>query len=178
MKSPYKVDYEKELNKLSKKQLVKFADMVARKNFWLHQGNYMLALEEKYGQDIAMEFDRIVFGRTAEVQASRYKKFFNLGDGIEDFVKALIYSQVFSNVGWEIAEINDKRAIVRITDCTMQKARLKLGLPEIPCKSPLVVVMDKFAKAINPKLNTNVTVCPPDPHPADKWCETTVVLSA
>lgn len=160
----------KQYLRLSKERLADYIEMV-HKNFWNLQGYYILELERRYGKNVAMEFDDIAFGRAAEVQVYRLKKFFNLGDDMSALMKIFDFSEFCSNIEYEFREVSDKRLIWRVTECPMQLARLKARLPEIACKLSAVPINEKIAKAINPKMKSICVMCPPDPHSEDRWCE-------
>jgi len=165
-----KVSYRDELNKLSKEQLIEYCDMMAS-NWWNLQNNWMFNISKKYGSEIAAEFDAMVFGRQAEVQAWRIKKLLNLGEDMQSLVKAVNLSTLLTNVGYEYVSIDDKHCRLRVTSCSMQLARRKAGLPELPCKIAGMESNSRFAKAMNSKVETTCIVCPPDKHPEDLWCE-------
>lgn len=155
---------------LPKEQLVDYIEMI-HKNFWTLQGYYVLELEKRYGQNVAMEFDDIAFGRAAEVQVYRLKKFFNLGDDMTALMKIFDFSEFCSNIKYEFREVTEKRLVWRVTKCPMQQARLKDGLPEIACKLSAIPINEKIAKAINPRMKSICVICPPNSHPEDRWCE-------
>lgn len=150
--------------------LVEYADFLD-KSFWTHQGQWMTHINKRYGTEEAADFDEMVFGRSGEVQAYRLKKLFGLNGTISDLVRALTLSTVWSNVDYEWLDISENTARLRIINCIMQKNRLELGLPELPCKKAGLKANELAAKVMNPKIRTTCVVCPPDPHEEDRWCE-------
>jgi hypothetical protein len=164
------VSYRSELVKLTKKELIDYCEMMAN-NWWNLQNNWMLNITQRYGSETAAEFDALVFGRQAEVQAWRLKKLFNLGDDIQSMIKAVNLSTLLSNVEFEYVEVGEKHCRIRVISCSMQLARRDLGLPELPCKIAGMAANSRFALAINPKIKTTCIVCPPDKHPENLWCE-------
>ena len=80
-----------ELMKLSKERLVDFIEM-ASSNFWTLQNNWMINVEGKFGRDVAVELDGMCYGRAAEVQIFRIKKFLNLGDDMPSLARAILLS--------------------------------------------------------------------------------------
>jgi len=159
-----------EVSKMPKEILVEYADFLD-KSFWTHQGHWMLNINNRYGTEAAAEFDELVFGRSAEVQVHRLKKLFGLGDAIADLIRALTLTTVWSNVDYVWLDVSEKTARLRITHCIMQKNRLELGLPELPCKKTGFKANELAARVINPKIKTTCIVCPPDQHEEDRWCE-------
>jgi len=165
-----KINRRDELMKLSKERLVDFIDM-ANKNYWTLQNNYIGNLSRRFGSDVATEFDQLCFGRSCEVQAYRLKKFFNLGNDLKSLVKFYIFSQAASYADYEFPEISDRRFVRQVPSCPMQLDRKKAGLPVLPCKAALSASCNRVAKVFNPQIKVSITVCPPDPHPENLWCE-------
>ena len=160
---------EEEMKTLTKEELISYAGFL-ESNFWNMQGNWMLNITNSYGTDIAAEFDAKVFDRNGKVQAWKIKKALDLQDSMKDFAKAITLSTLFSNVAFEFPEISDNRVQLLVTNCVMQMNRLKLALPELPCKKAGVAACEGFASAFNSNLKTTCLQCPPDEHPDDRWC--------
>jgi len=158
------------LRHLSKDKLLDYIDVLNR-NFWNLQGQYVLAIEQKYGMEAAMELDGMAMGKNGEAQVHRYRKFFKLGNGISDLVKIMDYSQAFSNMEYYYPEITDQEAILTVTRCPMQDDRKQAGMPDLSCKSAGVSGIGRVAKAINQNIEMTCTFCPPDKHPEDAWCQ-------
>lgn len=163
-------DLMEELKKMDNKMLIEYVDFLG-KTFWTHQGQWMLNVNMRYGTDIAAEFDSMVFGKSAEVQAWRLKKFFNLNGTISDLVRIMNLSTIWSNVDFEWEDIDGKNARLKITNCVMQKSRIQLGLPELPCREPAIQVNKSVTKVVNSNIKTTCIVCPPDRHEENRWCE-------
>ncbi|MBW1672167.1 MAG: hypothetical protein JRJ45_00725 [Deltaproteobacteria bacterium] len=161
--------FEREIGKLSKESLIRYADFMAY-NWWNIQGNWMMQMSERYGTEIATEFDTLVWDRNARVQAWKLKALFDLEGDMQGLVKAISLSTVFSNVEFEFPEIDDKRSRILVSKCTMQLNRIKAGLPELPCKEPGIVCVEGFASAYNPNIKTTCLLCPPDEHSDNEWC--------
>ena len=159
-----------ELMKLSKERLVDFIEM-ASSNFWTLQNNWMINVEGKFGRDVAVELDGMCYGRAAEVQIFRIKKFLNLGDDMPSLARAILLSLFSFYVDIEFPEITQTKVVRRVRVCPMQLERRRKGLPELPCKPALVSAYTKVAAAVNPKIKITHVLCPPDPHPEDLWCD-------
>jgi hypothetical protein len=52
----------------------------------------------------------------------------------------------------------------------VQEARKRKGLPDFPCREIGIVEYSNFAEAIDPRIETECLVCPPDEHSGDTWC--------
>jgi hypothetical protein len=151
---------------------IEYAEM-ANKNFWTLQNNWMMNVEKKYGQEAALEFDSLCYGRAIEVAAYRIKRFFSLAGEDDMAVLAKVYqlTPAGSYVDIEFPEITSTRLVRRVRRCPMQLTRRKEGLPEILCKPPLIEACQRIARVISPEIRVTDVICPPDPHPEDLWCE-------
>jgi hypothetical protein len=151
---------------------IEFAEM-ANKNFWTLQNNWMANTEKKYGQNAALEFDCLCYGRAIEVAAYRLKKFFDFTGEDDMSILAKIYqlTPAGSYVDIEFPEITNKRLVRRVKRCPMQLRRLEQGQAEILCKPALIEACTRIAKVVNPEIKITYVLCPPDPHPEDLWCE-------
>lgn len=163
------------LSELPKEKLLDYIEMQF-KNLWTLQNNYIVSLEEKFGHDVAIEFDSMCYGRLSEVTIHRLRKLFNLGDDIEAALAFLTYVVPEPGTEGEWFQIGDRKIVWRVTRCGMQLARKERGAPELPCKPALLGVMERRFKAINPRFRIVRTMAPPDPHPDDLWCEIEVEL--
>lgn len=168
---PIKMLSKNEYAKLSREELIDYAEFM-HKSWWNLQSNWMQNINDRYGIEVAAEFDEIIFGRISEVQARRLKKLLNLGDSIQDFMKAMNLCTMWEPTSeWEYREFDEKHVVIRVTKCVMQLARVKQGMGELPCKGSGLESMIRFALGFNPKLKASCITCPPDKHPQDIWCE-------
>ena len=165
-----KVSYKGELKKLTKARIIDYCEMMAN-NWWNLQNNWMLNISKDYGGEIAAKYDALVFGRQAEVQAWRLVKLLNLGNDMDSLLKAIGLSTLLANVEYDISEMGPNHCRIRVTSCSMQLARRKAGLPELPCKIAGIAANSQFALAINPNIKTTCLICPPDAHPENLWCD-------
>ena len=159
-----------ELMKLSKARLVDFIDM-ASSNLWTLQNNWMINVESRFGSQVAVELDGLCYGRLAEVQVFRLKKFLDLGDDMPALARAINLSLSGFYVDITFPEVTERKVIRRVASCPMQLERLRRGLPELACKPALVNAYSRVAAAVNPKIKVTQVLCPPDPHPKDLWCD-------
>ena len=163
------------LSELPKERLLDYIEL-QYKNLWTLQNNYMVRLEERFGHEVATEFDSMCFGRMSEVEVYRLRKFFNLGDDMEAMLtfRSLMIPEPGTEGEW--FRVGDRKVAWRITKCAMQLARKERGAPELPCKPALIGVTESRLKAINPKIKLVRAMAPPDPHPENVWCEIEVEL--
>ncbi len=161
----------KELEKLTKDQLIDYIEDIS-KNWLAIDGNWFLAVEEKYGIKDAIELDEKSWERFTVIEAKRIMERFRIpqGGGISALIKALNY-RVYANINkQEIIEISNNRCIFRMNNCRVQSARKRKGLDDFPCKSVGLVEYSGFAKTIDPRIETKCICCPPDQHPDDYYC--------
>ena len=164
------------VSQMSKEQLIAYIDML-QKNWWNLQNNYILFLNNKYGDEAAIEADAHCFSANARVQAYRLKKLFGLKDDLQALKDVMVLSTIWANADYEITEIDDQTFNLKVTTCHQQVRRLDDGLDEIPCKPAGIAICEAAAGAINPKAGVKCLVCPPDEHPEDVWCEWEFKLS-
>jgi len=163
--------YREKLSQLSKERLIDYIAMVSENLFTL-QDHYMGRIQEKYGNEVAEEFDEHVYGRASEIAVYRFKKFFNLGDDMETLALYFEISPYAIHVGGiDFPVRTDKKLVRRVPACASQIKRLKKGKIEFPCKTATLAVNAKVAKTVNPKIRITSVMAPPDPHPDDLYCE-------
>ena len=158
------------LSKLSKDELLDFIDMF-QKNFWNLQNNYILYLNNEYGEEAAVKADGHCYSANAKVQMYRLSKMFGLKDDLQSLMDAMILSTIWANCDYDIWKIDEKRFRIRVTNCYQQVRRLEDGLGEFGCKPAGLAISETGANVINPACNVKCIVCPPDEHPDDVWCE-------
>jgi len=160
------------LAKMSMERLLDFFFLQIR-NLWRVDGLYFLGIEEKFGTDAATEIDAGVWEIMAKIEAKSLKKMFQVGENpnIPTIIELLQKSSWALDQPFKTVEVSDKRATLSIEKCRTQEARLKKGLNEFPCKKVRFGYLKNFAKTLNPKVEVNCLVCPPDKHPKALWCK-------
>ena len=143
------------------------------RNLWRVDGLYFLGIEKKFGTDAATEIDAGVWEIMAKIEAKSLRKVFQVGENpdIPTIIELLQKSSWALDQPFKTFEVSDKRATLSIDRCRTQEARLKKGLSEFPCKKVRFGYLKNFAKTLNPKVEVNCLVCPPDKHPKDLWCK-------
>jgi hypothetical protein len=157
---------------LSKDELYQLTKMYA-KNWLAHDGCWFLALEEKYGMDVAIEMDTESWRRFTVVEAKRIMEFLELGknSGLEGLKKALAF-RLYASLNEDEIIVNqeEKTLEYRVKTCRVQAARRRKGLKDFPCKSVGIVEYGYFAKTIDERFETEVISCPPDITNPDYYC--------
>lgn len=160
------------LETLPREALIDMLKMFSQ-NALVLDGCWFQAVEDEYGQEQAVELDTKAWTRYAAIEAKRIMKTFNIAEkGTSALATALNY-QIWvhaRNILWDIPEVTENRIVLNVTDCGIQRARIKNGRGEFPCKGVGIALFREFAKAIDPSFSLNCLVCPPDEHPDDLWC--------
>jgi uncharacterized protein (DUF2132 family) len=148
------------------------------RNIWRVDGLYFLGIEKKFGTEAATEIDAGVWEIMAAIEAKSLQRMFKVEENpdIKTIIKLLRKSSWALDQPFKTIEIDDKRATLSIDRCRTQEARLSKGLREFPCKKVRSGYLKNFAKTLNPKVEVNCLVCPPDKHPKDLWCKWEFVL--
>jgi hypothetical protein len=142
------------------------------RNLWRVDGLYFLEIEKKFGTEAATQIDANVWETMAALEAKSLQKMFNVSENpdIPTIMGLLRLTSWALDQPFKRIETSPERAVLSISRCRTQEARLKKGLSEFPCKRVRFGYLKNFAKTINPKVEVNCLVCPPDKHPSDIWC--------
>jgi len=159
---------------LASMPLGKFLDFffLQIRNLWRVDGLYFLGIEKKFGTQTAIEIDTDVWKTMAIIEAKSLKKLFQISENpdISTIMACLRRSSWALDRPFKIIEISDNRAVLCISKCRTQEARLNKGLHEFQCKNVRLTYMREFARTLNPKVQVKCLVCPPDKHPKEYWC--------
>ena len=134
----------------------------------------MMNVNQKYGTQVAADFDFLLWGKLMPVEVHRFKKLFNLRDDLLALTECWVFSIAMEEgLECEWVELSDKRVSWQVTKCPIQLRRRQEGLDELPCKQGLANVFENLAAAVNPKIKVAHCFAPPDPHPDNLWCGVT-----
>lgn len=156
---------------MSKAQLIDLLKLYAQLLLTV-DGLWFVGTEKTMGVDSAIKFDKEVWRQFGQLEANRMKKFLGMEyiTTVEDICKIVLISPMWVSVGPQ-AEIQNNKCYLSVTNCHPQKARIRQGLGEFPCKSVGTAYFEGFAPALNPELKYRCIFCPPDQHPKDVWCK-------
>jgi len=160
---------------LAKMPIEKLLDLffLQIRNLWRVDGLYFLGMEKKFGTEAATKIDSGVWEAMAQIEAKSLQKMFKVGENpdIPTIISLLRKSSWALDQPFKAIEVSGERATLSIDKCRTQEARLSKGLGEFPCKQVRFGYLKNFAKTLNPKVELNCIVCPPDKHPKGLWCK-------
>ena len=152
----------------------------AATNWLANDGVWFQTVEFSGGMNDAKRCNDSCWAHFSPVEAWSIRRFLNLGprSGLEGLRRALnlrLYGKI--NVQSFVDEGPD-RFVFQMNRCRVQAARQRKGLADYPCKSAGLVEYAYFARAIDPRIQTECVACPPDPHPDDWFCAWRFILPA
>jgi hypothetical protein len=168
---PGSLEDRETLTKMPSEKLLDYLFLQIR-NIWRVDGLYFLGIEKKFGTEAATEIDAGVWESMAAIEAKILQRMFKIGENPD----VLVIIDLLRKSSWALDQPfktiakSDKKAVLSIDKCRTQEARLSKGLCEFPCKKVRFGYLRKFAKTLNPKVEVNCLVCPPDQHPENLWC--------
>jgi len=150
----------------------KLVELCSRSAYTL-DGLWFTLVEEKLGLEKALEIDIEVWRQLCATQARRILKYFNVKEEhpVHRLIKVIQLDPLLYVFEPQVVELMEKRAILRMTNCPPQKARIKDGRGEFPCKPVGINIFNAYIKVVNPRIKLTRSICPPDPHPSHFWCE-------
>jgi hypothetical protein len=164
-------DDVKLLSQLPKEKIPEYIFMQLR-NLWSVDGLYFLGIEEAYGTKTATDIDTHVWELMGKIEARKLKEFLGItGTDIPSMMKALQYSSWALDLEDKEITIKKEHALIRNVRCRVQNTRVSIGLKEFGCKPVRFGFLKAFAKEFNPDIVVKCTVCPPDNHPENLWCQ-------
>jgi len=164
-------DDVKLLSLLPKEKIPDYIFMHLR-NLWAVDGLYFLGIEELYGTEIATKIDAQVWEVMGKIEARKLKEFLGItGIDIPSMMNALQYTTWALDLEDKEIIIKKEHALIRNVRCRVQNTRVSKGLKEFGCKPVRFGFLKAFAKEFNPDIVVKCTVCPPDIHPENLWCQ-------
>jgi hypothetical protein len=160
-----------DLSTLDKEELIQLVKMLSG-NLLTVDGLWFTQVEEELGLDAAVEMDAVVWGRFSSIEARRIRDRMGVEEeGIQGLRSALRFTSFVSAEGIECrVEEDGGKLMFTVTDCRPQRARIKSGREEFPCKGVGIKYFEGFARFFDAEMKIKCLVCPPDDHPDDVWC--------
>jgi hypothetical protein len=141
-------------------------------NWLANDGVWFQAVEFSQGMFDAKRANDTCWTRFSPMEAHSIRRFLNLGEkpglkGLEQALNFRLYALV--NTQTTVHESQNSLAFY-MNECRVQAARKRKGLDDYPCKSGGMAEYPSFAKAIDPRIETQCIGCPPDAHPKEWFC--------
>lgn len=140
---------------------------------WLaHDGLWFLAVERKFGMDMAIELDIEAWKHFSPIEASRIMKRFKVPhDGGIDSLEIALKKRLYYRINDQKLERVDKNTLRLFNvSCRVQKARERQNMELFPCKRVGQVEYETFAHAVDKRITTTCLTCPPDKKPEEHYC--------
>jgi hypothetical protein len=134
------------------------------KNWLAHDGLWFQAAEKKYGLQAAIELDTEAWEKFTRLEAKRIMARHGIEEnGGLDALKRALGFRLYAVLNEQaVTEETESSFVFKMIDCRVQSARERRGLQLFPCKSVGMVEYSGFAKAIDPRIETECIACPPD----------------
>ena len=149
---------------------LRLIDAIA-KNWLAQDGVWFQAIEFTEGMTEAKLCNDSTWGRFSPFEAHSIKKLLGMGDrpGLEGLERALNF-RMYGRLNVQSCRREDGALLFYMNDCRVQRARIRKGLDDYPCKSGGMVEYTRFAAGIDDRIRTECLCCPPDAHPDDCFC--------
>jgi len=142
------------------------------RNLWRVDGFYFLEIEKNFGTETATKIDASVWEGMAVLEAKSLQRIFETGENpdVQTISRLLRLTSWALDQPFKTMEVSADRVVLSVNRCRTQEARLRKGLGEFPCKKVRFGYLKAFTETLNPNVEVNCLVCPPDPHPKNLWC--------
>lgn len=160
-----------ELEKLSKETLIELIKMYSR-NWHTCDGLWFSGVEDRYGTDKALEIDINMWDISSRLEAKRIKEILAIPDnaGLDEVLRTINFMSWAAKCEYRI-EKNGNSAVLTVTSCPPQEARIKSGKELFACRPTFEIGFSNVAGVIDPSVKVGCKYCPPGPHPPDSWCQ-------
>ncbi|MFC1920938.1 DUF6125 family protein [Chloroflexota bacterium] len=146
---------------------------VCSRSLYTIDGVWFLAVEDKYGFDVAFEMNQAVWRRISPIVGKRLLKNMDM-DGKPPLraVMELIFADPMIHVHKpEVVTLTDSNAVLRFIECPIQVARIRDGkgvYNGVPgCSTPF----EAYSELIDPRIKAKCNACAPNPENPEYWCE-------
>ena len=141
-------------------------------NWLAGDGVWFQAVEFTHGMNDAKRCNDSCWAHFSPVEASAVKRFLGLPErpGLEGLKTALKFRMYARINEQSIVEETEDSFVFQMNKCRVQAARQRKNLDDYPCKSAGLVEYPCFARAIDPRIQTECIGCPPDAHPEEWVC--------
>jgi hypothetical protein len=146
---------------------------VCSRNLYTIDGLWFLAVEEKYGFEVAFEMNQVVWGRASSIIGKRLLKNLDLEDKppLQALLELIFADPIMYAHRPEVVTLTDTEAVFRCIECPVQVARIRDGKGVYDGKPGCSVLFETFAGIINPRIEVTCIACAPNPDNPEYWCE-------
>ncbi len=146
---------------------------VAARTYYTIDGLWFLAVEEKYGFDAAFELNQVVWKKAGPIIGKRLLKNLNTkGKPSLQALTELLFADPLIHVHRpEVIELTDLKVVFRFIECPIQVARIRDGKGVYNGIPGCTLLLQAYAKLVDPRITTRCNVCAPNPDSPEYWCE-------
>ena len=166
------------LSALGKEDLIRLIEIYS-KNWLALDGVWFQSVERKRGMDEAMEHDAEAWRRFTVIEARRIKTFLGLPEhaGLEGLAAALRL-RFYANLNTARIGREGDTLVYTMTECRVQTARARKGMPYHPCKPVGLLEYGLFAQTIDDRIRCRCASRYPDVTDPDCCCKWVFTLDA
>ncbi|MFC1900840.1 DUF6125 family protein [Chloroflexota bacterium] len=149
-----------------------FKEVCAR-SLYTVDGVWFLAVEDKYGFDVAFEMNQAVWKRISPIVGRRLMKNLDL-DGkppLQALLELIVSDPMIRVHKPEVVTLTDKRAVLRFIECPIQVARIRDGKGVYNGVPGCSTLFDAYSELIDPRIKVDCNACAPNPEDPEYWCE-------
>ncbi len=146
---------------------------VCSRTYYTIDGLWFLAVEEKYGFDVAFEMNQVVWQKASPIIGKRLLKKLDLDEKPPlQALLELIFADPLTYVHRpEVVTLTDTRAVFRCIECPIQVARIRDGKGVYNGEPGCLLLFKSYAELIDPHIEVSCVACAPNPENPEYWCE-------
>ena len=146
---------------------------VAARTYYTIDGLWFLAVEEKYGFDVAFELNQVVWQKAGPIIGKRILK--NLDtkgkSSLQVLMEMLFADPLIFVHKPGVVELTDTKAVFRCIDCPIQAARIRDGKGVYDGIPGCFLLFQAYAELVDPRITARCNACAPNPDAPEYWCE-------
>jgi hypothetical protein len=146
---------------------------VAARTHYTIDGLWFLAVEEKYGFDVAFELNQVVWEKAGPIIGKRLLK--NLDTKgkppLQVLIEMLFADPLIYVHKPEVTDLTGLKAVFRCLECPIQIARIRDGKGVYDGIPGCTMLFQAYAHLVDPRITTSCNACAPNPDSPEYWCE-------
>jgi hypothetical protein len=153
---------------------------VAARTYYTIDGLWFLAVEEKYGFDVAFELNKVVWEKASPIIGKRLLKNLDTeGKPPLQVLMELLFADPLIYVHKpEAVELTDTKAVFRCLECPIQIARIRDGKGVYNGIPGCTKLFQAYAELVDSRITTRCNACAPNPDSPEYWCEWVFEISS